>query len=76
MVNSDELKTERGVCDKITDHKCIIEHSNEAPLTSVSSCNGGHLLLVLQHGYLPTINKLLSFHQRLHVMDDERLEDC
>lgn len=33
------------------------------------------LLLLLLDGYLLTVNELLSFHKRLHVMDDKRLED-
>lgn len=37
-------------------------------------CQSRHLLLVLWGWYLFAVNKLLSFQQGLHVVDDKRLE--
>lgn len=37
-------------------------------------CEGRGVLLVLLKGNLLAVNELFSFHERLHVVDDKRLE--
>lgn len=41
----------------------------------MSNCWRGRRLRLLWIWYMSTINKLLPLHQRLHVMDDKRLEE-